>query len=370
MDSLLGITYGDWKALLTEEGNVVEKEYKKRKRLLTLFSLLNSRYKKKEEDRFGHKIESAEIKAPIFILGHWRSGTTLLHNILCKDEQFGFPNKFQISHPHSFLIREAAVQKAMKNAAAQKRHMDNVEVSYDSPDEDETAISMMSQRSPIIGWAFTKNQRKYAKYHTFDEVDQNDLERWKRAMITFYKKLSFRYDRPLVLKSPVHLGRMKIFHELFPDARFIHIYRDPYRVYQSTKKLYTTVLPHTCFQEPILADWEDYIIENYKTMYDRFWHDRAVIPAAQVYEIKYEEFEKDIYRNTAAIYEYFNLHGFFKFEPLLKRYTESIANYQKNKFESLAERELIRINSAWHQSFEKGRYDKIEPSKEMKASAS
>ena len=78
-------------------------------------------------------------------------------------------------------------------------------------------------------------------------------------------------------------------------------------------------------------------------MYDRFWHDRAVIPAAQVYEIKYEEFEKDIYRNTAAIYEYFNLHGFFKFEPLLKRYTESIANYQKN-INPLKRGDMIRSN--------------------------
>lgn len=360
MDSLLGITHADWKNLQQEEGNFIEAEYSKRKRFLTLLSLLNSRHKKKEDEKFGHKIEGMHIKEPIFILGHWRSGTTLLHNALCKDKQFGYSNKFQISHPHSFLTREEAVYKALKNRPAEKRHMDNVEIDVTSPDEDETAISMMSQRSPIIGWAFTKNQRRYAKYHTFSDVDYADFKRWRTAMITYYKKLTLRYDRPLVLKSPVHLGRMKLFYDQFPDAKFIHIYRDPYRVYQSTKKLYATVLPHTCFQQPDLDAWDDYIIENYHTMYEQYWQDKKSIPESQLYEIKYEEFETDIYRHIAEIYEYFKFPGFSEFDSVLKEHVESISDYQKNKFSPLPERTVQRINEAWSKSFQYGQYEMVE----------
>lgn len=365
MDSLLGITYEDWKNLLSVEGNFVEKEYKGRKRFLTLFSLFNSRYKKKEDEQFGHKIENVQIKEPVFILGHWRSGTTLVHNVLCMDKQFGFSNKFQNSHPYSFLTREAAVSKALEKVPAEKRRMDNITVTFQSPDEDENAISIMSQRSPIIGWAFTKNQSKYAKYHTFRNADEADFNRWKSAMITYYKKLTFRYERPLVLKSPVHLGRMKIFYDQFPDARFIHIYRDPYRVFQSTKKLYATVLPHTCFQKPDLNVWDDHILDNYREMYDQFLEDKKYVPEKQVYEVKFEEFEKDIFGNVAAIYDYFQFPGFFKFESVLKSYVESIEKFEKNKFKALPEQEIERINSSWSKSFQFGNYPMIETHKKQ-----
>lgn len=363
MDSLLGITHQDWKDLLSEPGNRIDQAYRARKMHLNILTIINSYLKKKDDRKYGKLVASAEIKEPIFILGHWRSGTTLLHTLLSLDQQFSFPNKFQISHPHSFLLREKKVEKIFQQAQTQKRHMDNVEITFKSPDEDETAIAMMSLRSPVIAWAFTRNEKHYARFHTFLNSHPDDLMRWKSAMIQFYKRLTFRSQRPLILKSPIHLGRMRIFYEQFPDARFIHIYRNPYRIFQSTKKLYATALPHTCLQKPDLIEWEDSILTNYNDMYHAFWIDREKLPKDRLIEIAYEDFERDIYHHVARIYEYFHLPNFSNFEPKLKNHLALIKNYQKNTFKPLSSREIAKINQFWHQNFEILKYDMQSPMK-------
>ncbi|MDQ3566024.1 MAG: sulfotransferase [Pseudomonadota bacterium] len=49
---------------------------------------------------------------PLFILGHWRSGTTLLHNLLTRDTgQFAYANTYQAVNPRTFLSTEAVNTK-------------------------------------------------------------------------------------------------------------------------------------------------------------------------------------------------------------------------------------------------------------------
>ncbi len=357
MDALLGISHKDWKSLQKIDGNVVDADYMAQKKMLDQISRFTSFFKWFDDNKFIHKIEDLSIKEPIFILGHWRSGTTLLHNILCLDEQFAYPSKFQVSNPHTFLTREKRVEKILKNRQAEKRHMDNMEITFSSPDEDETAVSMMCQRSPIVSWAFPRNHDVYSRYHTFDNVPVEDVNKWKEALILFYKKLTFKYDRPLVLKSPVHLGRMKMLLDLFPDARFIHIYRNPYRVYQSTKKLYAEALPHTCLQRPNFDDWNRYILQDYSAMYEAFWRDKEIVPHDRLFELSFEEFEENIFQHIATIYEKFHIPNFSRFEPVLKKYLESIKEYKKNTFPQLPAEEMSEINDKWASTFKNLNYE-------------
>ena len=41
---------------------------------------------------------------PLFILGHWRSGTTHMHNLLGKDPNHTYPTLWQVIFPDSFLV--------------------------------------------------------------------------------------------------------------------------------------------------------------------------------------------------------------------------------------------------------------------------
>ncbi len=56
---------------------------------------------------YGSRIDRTPIReAPVFIVGHWRTGTTLLHELLILDDRHNFPNTFECLCPHHFLWTE------------------------------------------------------------------------------------------------------------------------------------------------------------------------------------------------------------------------------------------------------------------------
>ncbi len=362
MDALLGITYEDWLKLHSENRITFRFKYMKRAFFLILLSHRNSKGKIREEQEFGMQYKNVEIPPPVFILGHWRSGTTMLHTLMIQNDAFAYANALQISHPHTFLLREKRMQAHIDKLKKKsyKRPMDNINVQFDSPGEDENGIAIMSLRSPVISWTFPQNESFYARYHTFEDAPQEDFERWKNALITFYKKLTWRYDnKPLILKSPVHTARVKILLDLFPNAKFIHIYRNPYRVFQSTRKLYNSLLPLTSLQEPPTEQYDDIIIRNYKTIYDAYLAEKDLIPKGHLIELPYEELVKDKMGWIEKIHRELNLPDFDAAKPKLEEYLKSISNYKNNNHKPIETNLKQRLRTEWAKYFEAFGYDPV-----------
>ncbi len=53
----------------------------------------------------GRKIDRTKIEHdPIFVIGHWRSGTTLLHELLVRDPRHTYPDTYACFAPNHFLV--------------------------------------------------------------------------------------------------------------------------------------------------------------------------------------------------------------------------------------------------------------------------
>ncbi|NOG44274.1 MAG: sulfotransferase [Calditrichaeota bacterium] len=358
MQALVGITLGDLFKLFKENNYKIEGKYWKRVLFLFISGLINSRDRKKEDKLFGAKIHDVKIEKPLFILGHWRSGTTLLHSLISMDEQFAFSNLFQVSRPHQFLFRGEMMEKRFAQAKAQNRPMDNMKVTFRDPGEDESGLSVLSQRSPLIGWTFPDNHSYYTKYHTFADVPNEDLERWQESLLYFFKKLTWLYNKPLVLKSPNHTARIKILLEMFPDARFVHISRDPYTVFLSTQRLYNKMLPLTCLQTPDLNKWDDNIINDYKTMYDAYFEQKSLIPENQFCEIKFEDLEENKIAAIEKIYSKLNLDNFGQLKTKIQEFDKEHKDYKKNKHIEISQDLVEKINTKWEMAFTRFGYAK------------
>ena len=73
----------------------------------TIFGVLNTLLRWLVALIYGRRVARTEIKEqPIFVLGHWRGGTTLLHELLVLDERFTYPTSFACFAPNHFLITE------------------------------------------------------------------------------------------------------------------------------------------------------------------------------------------------------------------------------------------------------------------------
>jgi hypothetical protein len=354
---LAGITAGDWLRLLRENHFAVDPDYWHRAAFITLASLVNSVSRRKEQRQFNEAVARVQVAPPLFVIGHWRTGTSHLHNLLAQDsDQFAFANTYQVVNPHTFLCTEEVNTRRFAWLVPSKRPMDNMALSFQSPQEDEFAPCLMSLRSLYLGISFTRREEHYTRYLTFRDVPREELDAWKAAFVWFLKKLTFKYQRPVVLKSPPHTARIRLLLEMFPGARFVHIHRNPYTVFQSFRHYFDTAMWLTYLQRPDLPGIDDRIIHRYNLLYDAFFEERSLIPKGHFHELSFEQLERNPMGEMQQLYENLNLPGFSSFRPKLQRYVDSLADYRKNEFGELEPQWRAKIARAWQRSFDEWHY--------------
>ncbi len=299
--NLCGMTFNDWCQTLRDNHFAVPPRYWHRVALLTAGSALNSWYRRREDRLFGERIDRVALKPPLFILGHWRSGTTLLHNLLALDDRYAFPNLYEVFFPHTFLSTEDDRTGLIAPLIPRTRVFDNVAQGLDMPNEDEFATAAASLCSPYMMWAFPRGAEHYERFLTFRDASEREINCWKHALIRFLKKLTIRYERPLLLKSPPHTARIKLLLSLFPDAKFVHVHRDPFTVFRSTRHLNDVLTRSLQFQrsDPDPSRLDDAVIRRYRALHDAYFDERALIPGGDLHELAFEDLERDRGRSTA-----------------------------------------------------------------------
>ena len=169
-------------------------------------------------------------------------------------------------------------------------------------------------------------------------------------------KLSWKYGRALVLKSPPHTCRIRLLLEMFPDARFVHIHRNPYVVFQSMMHLRRSASPYFNLQRPDWSGLERQVIRCYRKMYDVFFEERDLIPDGHFHEVAFEELEKDPLGQLALIYDRLNLPAFDEAEPALRACLDSLRCYRKNEYPDPPSAQCKEIALAWQRCFEEWGY--------------
>jgi len=292
--------------------------------------------------------------APLFILGHWRSGTTHLHNLLSQDVNFTCPTAYQALFPHHFIFSQVG-GVIFDCLAPRKRPMDNMAFSALVPHEDEFALVAHSTVSPYLRFLFpVTGSNGYAKFDP-RELPPEALERWKKSFVTFLKKVTLSEDKRIVLKSPPHMGRIATLLELFPDAQFIHIVRNPYIVYLSTHKLWSDSLAFAHLQRPGRQLVDETILSCYSELFALFERDRALIPDGALHEMKFEDLEADPVSTLKKMYETLGLGGFQDFRDTVSPYLEKLKTYEKNHHD-LDRASCRKVATHWRSTFERYGY--------------
>ena len=351
---LAGVTAGDWWRLLRQNGFAVSPAYWHRALFITAASFVNSFNCCREHRRYGEAIQQVKIsKPPLFILGHWRSGTTLLHYLLAHDQkQFTFANTYQVVNPKTFLTTEQVIARRFSRLVPPKRPMDNMAQSFELPQEDEFAPLLLSLCSPYVGISFPARVDHYSRFLTFRDATPQEIRLWKEALLWFCKKLTFKNDKSLLLKSPAHTARIRLILELFPDARFVHVHREPYRVFQSQRHFFDTAAWYTYLQKPDLSSVDDGILKRYRAMYDAYFEDLPKLSPERFCDVRFDELESDPVAVIRRIYETLSLPGYVSLEPTLRAYVDSLKGYRKNEFEPLDDQSRHLVADNWSRNFQ------------------
>jgi len=350
---LAGITHGAWWRLLADNRFQVSPAYWHRAAFITLTSLVNSGCALAERLCFGSSIANARLaRPPLFILGHWRSGTTLLHNLLAQDdEQFHFANTYQVVNPYTFLTTERFMKRWFSGLVPGRRPMDNMQLSFETPQEDEFAPLLMTLRSVYLGISFPQHAEAYAKYLSFRDASPAEIQAWQEAFGLFCRKVMLNDGRTLLLKSPAHTARIRMLLQLYPDARFVHIHRDPYRVFQSQRHFFDTAGWYTYLQRPDPDTIDESILARHEAMYDAYFEDSPSLARDRFCEVRFTDLETDPVGEVRKIYQQLKLDDFAAFQPKLSAYTRSLKGYEKNRFSPLDDATRKRVAERWERSF-------------------
>jgi omega-hydroxy-beta-dihydromenaquinone-9 sulfotransferase len=261
-------------------------------------------------------------KPPIFIIGNWRSGTTYLHNLLSQDPNLGFFSTFQAYLPAVFLSNEKLFKPLVATSIPERRPMDDVLMNADYPQEDQYAIGAFSPYSYYNGWFFPQNMEYYNKFICMENASQFTIDEWKKIYLYLLKKITLQQQgKQLILKNQDNTGKIKLLLEMFPDAKFIFMYRNPYTLYCSMIKFMSIVLPRFCVQTPPPFNVvEQNMMELYTKMTKKYLDERSAVPAENLLEVRYEDYISHPMQHLETIYDQFKLEGFTQKKPVFHTY--------------------------------------------------
>ncbi len=301
--------------------------------LISVITLFNWAFALTQSVLFGRRIRRTKIQDdPIFVVGHWRSGTTLLHELLVLDPRFTFPSNYDCFAPTHFLVSGWLIRPTLGLLLPSRRPMDNMAFGWNHPQEDEFAMCNMGVPSPYLTTLFANRPPQYPEYLDLRNLPPAAVRRWKDSLRWFLTCLTVRRPRRIVLKSPVHTARLKVLLEMFPKAKFVHIVRDPYAIFPSTINLWKRLYRDEGLQTPTYQGLEEYVFNMLNRMYDAFEEDRRLLAPGQFCEVHYEEFVAHPVAQMRRIYEHLGLGGFEAVRPAIETYFAEQKHYKTNRY--------------------------------------
>ena len=342
-----GASLGGWLKLLLRNRFAVAPRYWPRALLVTGLSVLNSLLGVLETAKFGRQVARVELRAPLFIIGHWRSGTTLLHEYLARDPRHCFPTTYDCFAPCHFLVTGDSGPARLNAMLPDRRPMDAMRLDAELPQEDDFALALLGQPSLLAMLAFPNNLPGDGAIFDLRALPPRRRATWRRCLTGILRKVAFRAPGArLVLKSPIHTARIPEILEAFPDARFVCIHRDPYEVYPSTLHMVTALHPYIALQDLRHDHLEALVLANGEKIFRRYEEDSRLLPAGRLHEIAYEDLVRDPLATLEALYGALDLGDFAPVRDIFTTMAEEKRDYRPRSYD-LPEADRRELDARW-----------------------
>ena len=324
--------------------------------LISALSVMNSTLALGQRLVYGRKIRRQKLAGPpIFILGHWRSGTTLLHEYMILDDRFTCADTYACFAPSHFIFSGPLLRPFVGLLMPKKRPMDNMAAGLSRPQEDEFALCALGVPSPYLNILFPNNPPIYPEYLTLRDISDDERKNWLDQFEWLVKALTVAEEKTVILKSPPHTARVKTILERFPDAKFVHIHRNPYTLFPSTFNLWLKLSRTHGVQIPKEDRLTEKVLADFEKMYAAFDEDVQLLEKGQYADISFDELTSDPVGVLERVYSELEIDGFEQKREKFAAFAETQKSYKKNKFQ-IAPEVRAEIEKRWSGYIEKYGY--------------
>jgi len=298
-----------------------------------------------------------EVKQPIFIIGNFRSGTTLLHRLLAKDDRFTSMTAWEIYVAPTIVQRKLIrwlmkinrmvgnpIQKIIKRfEKALKQY------SYMHP----TALNEVEEDGQILFhiWS-TYNIFAFFPFpdliKNFIYYDEEVADEQKRTDMTYYQEVLKRHvfangGKQYIAKNPSFSPKVRTLHEKFPDAKFINLVRSPMRVIPSSVSMFsnhwqTYGEPEGDYPEPA----QEIMQEQAKHWYLYPHKYLKNLPPDQYVMVRYQDLVADPKKTVENIYKRLGISMTDEFQRILRLESEKAKQFKSKHHYSLQKMGLNR----------------------------
>jgi len=256
-------------------------------------------------------------QAPIFLLGHWRSGTTFFYRLLSQDERLGYLNYFEAMNPDIFLSSEPLLKGAINRLLQHlgtRNAIHRQAADLNLPGELDVAhLIQHYSHNAHLGHLFPRYADYYFdKYLFLDTISPRELKSWRRTYQHLVKKLAVSHgsETPLVIKSPVNTARVGELLRMFPQARFIYLHRNPQDVFYSNLNLWQVVLDRFALQRVSEPELRRIVLRVYRRMMEKYLSQRQLVPPENLVELSYDAVQANPLQQLETVYEALRLPPF------------------------------------------------------------
>ncbi len=291
-----------------------------------------------------------DIEKPIFIIGNFRSGTTLLHRLLAKDPRFTGMKAWEIYVAPTILQRKlirwlmkinwmignpiqkiiTAFEKALKEYSyMHKTGLKEIE------EDGHVLLHIWSTYNLFAFFPFPELVNKYIYYDEEVPQEQKDME------MAYYQEILKRHiyannGKQYISKNPSYSPKVKTLHQKFPDAKFINLVRSPLRVIPSSVSMFsnhwkTYGEPGQEYPQP----GPEIMQEQAKHWYLYPHQYLKKLPPDQYVMVRYRDLVADPQKTVENIYLHFNMDMTPEYRQILTFESEKAKQFKSNHTYSL-----------------------------------
>ncbi len=316
-----------------------------------------------------------EIKEPVYIISNPRSGTTLLHRLICIDEEkFVHIRMFHTLIPSITFCRivdffGAIDQRIGRPLTKMINWLDKIlftgwedvhAVGFNRSEEDE-GLYFLAGISPALSLV-TPYLDHFQELYILDHLNERKRERIKN----FYKATLQRWmyvlgpEKRFLCKSVMSTGRLQMLTELFPDMKIIYPVRNPYDAVPSFVEMFTTTWRFISPAIPEDSGPYRALANLAITYYQYFNEQKRYFNSENFITLNYDDLIANPFSSVTKIYSYFHFEMNHSFQSKLREETEKTRKYKSKHEYSLAQYGLKKedMNQALSFIFEEYGFEK------------
>ncbi|MBN1230888.1 MAG: sulfotransferase [Anaerolineales bacterium] len=293
-----------------------------------------------------------KIERPLFIIGNFRNGSTMLQRLLARDEEnFACMKLWEIFLAPSILERKffnlisridsffgSPLKKLALNMDSRSMgQVDIHKISFFSPEEDENILlHIWASYYIVFLFPFPEELPDYVHF------DENVDEKEKKEVMRYYRKAVQRHlyahpeSKHYLSKSPSFSPKVRELVKRFADANFIYLTRTPLETIPST--ISWLGYAWNVFSDPgERYPNKDKVVDLVDYWYHYPREQLKKLPNNQQATIRYEELVDDPQRVVTEIYNHFGYSLSPKFEKILQDFSKENQSYTSTHHYDLEE---------------------------------